>query len=144
MSLESGCKGHADQDGGPDCASCSTDCLPIGRGGSVQRAICCHFRANKPVTLGFLVSPSPVEGHRGNRMKKIGEVSYFFGWRATSGLLNRCFWGPESNSRDALGCLRVLIGFDNQMGRVYHRFQEQKCSRSVHYELIWKISDLIS
>jgi len=37
-------------------------------------------------------------------MKKIGEVSSLFGWRATSGLLNRCFGGPELNSRDAMGC----------------------------------------
>ena len=38
-------------------------------------------------------------------MKKIGEVSSFFGWRATSGLLNRCFGVPELNSRDAMCCL---------------------------------------
>jgi len=37
---------------------------------------------------------------------KIGEVSPFFGWRATSGLLNRCFGVPELNSRDAMGCQR--------------------------------------
>ena len=37
-------------------------------------------------------------------MKKIGEVFSFFGWRATSGLLNRCFGVPELNSRDAMGC----------------------------------------
>ena len=38
-------------------------------------------------------------------MKKIGEVFSFFGWRATSGLLNRCFGVPELNSRDAMCCL---------------------------------------
>ena len=34
------------------------------------------------------------------------KVFSFFGWRATSGLLNRCFGMPELNSRDAMGCLR--------------------------------------
>ena len=38
-------------------------------------------------------------------MEKIGEVSSFFGWRATVGLINRCFGVSELNSRDALGCL---------------------------------------
>jgi hypothetical protein len=32
----------------------------------------------------------------------MGEVSSFFGWRATSGLLNRCFGVPELNSRDVV------------------------------------------
>jgi len=38
-------------------------------------------------------------------MKKIGEVSSFFGWRATLGLLNRCFGVSELNFRDAMCCL---------------------------------------
>ena len=39
-------------------------------------------------------------------MEKIGEAFSFFGWRATLGLLNRCFGVSELNLRDALGCLR--------------------------------------
>ena len=39
-------------------------------------------------------------------MEKIGEVFYFFpGWRATLGLLNRCFGVSELNFRDAMCCL---------------------------------------
>jgi hypothetical protein len=33
--------------------------------------------------------------HRGNRMKKIGEVRSLFGFRPTSGLLNGCFGPPN-------------------------------------------------
>ena len=54
-------------------------------------------------------------------MKKIGEASSFFGWRATSGLLNRCFGVPEVNSRDAMGCLGVLNRLDNGIRWVYKR-----------------------
>ena len=38
-------------------------------------------------------------------MKKMGEGFSSFGWRATSGLLNRCLGVSEVNSRDAMGCL---------------------------------------
>ena len=37
-------------------------------------------------------------------MKKIGEAVSFFGWRATSELLNRCFGMPELGFRDAMCC----------------------------------------
>ena len=72
-------------------------------------------------------------------MEKIGGVFSFFGWRATFGLLNRCFRVSGLKLRGALGYLRGFNQVDNQMGGVYHRFQEQKCSRSTHYELIWEI-----
>ena len=44
--------GEVDQDGGMDCASCPTDRLPTGRGDGVQRAVCCHPGADKPVKSG--------------------------------------------------------------------------------------------
>jgi hypothetical protein len=59
-------------------------------------------------------------------MKKIGEVSSFFGWRATSGLLNRCLGVSELNSRDAMGRLGVLSRFDNRIRWVYHRRKAQR------------------
>ena len=41
-----------DQDRRTDCASCPADCLPTGRGSGVQRSVCCHPGAGKPVTPG--------------------------------------------------------------------------------------------
>ena len=40
------------QIGRPDCASCPADCLPTGRGSGVQRVVCCHPGADKPVKSG--------------------------------------------------------------------------------------------
>ena len=42
------------------------------------------------------------------------------GWRASLGLLNRCFGVSELNSRDAAGCPGVLIRLCNRMRLVYH------------------------
>ena len=49
------------------------------------------------------------------------------------------FWAAELDFRGALGYLRGFNQVDNNMGGVYHQFQEQKCSRSTHLELIWEI-----
>ena len=44
--------GEVDQDRRTDCASCPADCLPTGRGSGVQRSVCCHPGADKPVKSG--------------------------------------------------------------------------------------------
>ena len=49
------------------------------------------------------------------------------------------FWAAELNFRGALGYPGGGNQVDNQIGGVYYRFQEQKCTRSAHLELIWEI-----
>jgi len=48
----------------------------------------------------------------------------FFEWRATTGLLNRCFGVTEMNSQDAVGYLEVLSRVDYWIRWVYHQSKD--------------------
>ena len=47
-------------------------------------------------------------------MEKIGEIFYFFGWRATLGLLNRCFGVLEPRAEMPRVVWEVLIRLYNR------------------------------
>jgi len=71
----------------------------------VQRFVCCHFGADKPVKSGSGLVRLRWKGTQMQPNGKDREVFPFFGFRVTLWLLNRCFRVPELNFRNATCCL---------------------------------------